>query len=541
MYADAGGDDALQPREARDASRLRHDPAISRGSPSWRPPMPFPIFRATPSPRLRSRGPHVQKLRCLLMVCFVAAAACAPAAHSPAGPAPPPAPPQAPPQAVPSHTVLRAADVSAVPADDPRIHEIVRAASAARVESDIRRLAGFGTRHTLSDTVSATRGIGAARRWIFAEFERISGACGGCLEVMFVSDVLAAGSHPRIPQEVEIVNVVAVQRGRSDPDRRVVLQGHYDSRASDVLDATIDAPGANDNASGTAAVLEVARLLTPHAFDATIVYAALAGEEQGLLGGEILAEHARAEGWHVEAVLNNDIIGNSRGITGLVDNTTARVFAPGIRPDAPEAELRRMLAFGGELDGPSRQLGRYVVRTADLYIPTLDVKLIYRLDRFGRGSDHTPFFLRGFPAVRISETHEDYTRQHQDLRTEDGIVYGDVADAVDFPYATRITALNAAALASLAWAPASPQNVTVRGAVQPHTTLRWEPVRSENLAGYRVYWREPTAAAWTHSRWVGDVTEFTIENVVVDNHFFGVAAVSASGQESLVVFPVPER
>jgi hypothetical protein len=421
--------------------------------------------------------------------------------------------------------------------DDPRIHEVVRASSPARIEADIRRLAAFGTRHTLSDTLSQTRGIGAARRWIFGEFQRISAACGGCLEVMHVSEVVAGGSHPRIPRDVNVVNVVAVQRGRTDPDRRVIVQGHYDSRASDVANAEIDAPGANDNGSGTAAVLEAARLLSQHRFDATIVYAALAGEEQSLHGGGIFAEHALREGWRIEAVLNNDIIGNSRGIAGLIDNTRARVFAPGIRPDAPEAELRRIMTFGGELDGPSRQLGRYVVRMADMYLPTLEVQLVYRLDRFGRGSDHTPFFLRGFPAIRISELHEDYTRQHQDLRTEGGIVYGDVADAVDFPYTAKMTALNAAALASLAWAPASPRNVTVAGAVQPHTTLRWEAVASENLAGYRIYWRAPTDAAWTHSRWVGNITEFVLENVVVDNWFFGVAAVSRSGHESLVVFP----
>jgi hypothetical protein len=421
--------------------------------------------------------------------------------------------------------------------DDPRIHEIVRAASPGRIEADIRRLEAFGTRHTLSDTVSQTRGIGAARRWIFAEFQRISAGCGGCLEVMYVSEVVAGGSHPRIPRDVNVANVVAVQRGLTDPDRRVIVQGHYDSRAADIANAEIDAPGANDNGSGTAAVLEAARLLTQHRFDATIVYAALAGEEQSLHGGGIFAEHALREGWTIEAVLNNDIIGNSRGIAGLIDNTRARVFAPGIRPDATEAELRRILTFGGELDGPSRQLGRYVVRMADMYLPTLDVQLVYRLDRFGRGSDHTPFFLRGFPAVRISELHEDYTRQHQDLRTEGGIAYGDVADAVDFPYTAKMTALNAAALASLAWAPASPRDVTGAGAVQPHTTLRWDAVASENLAGYRVYWRAPTEAAWTHSRWVGNVTEFVLENVVVDNWFFGVAAVSRSGHESLVVFP----
>ncbi len=477
--------------------------------------------------------PILPRLRYPLSVSLAAAAACAPTIQSRDAVAQQPVPPRV--------TTAASATAPGRPGDDHRIHDIVQAASPSRVERDIRRLAAFGTRHTLSDTLSTTRGIGAARRWIFAELERISAACGGCLQVIYVSDVLEAGAHPRVPQEVNIVNVVAVQRGTTDPDRRVIIQGHYDSRASDVLDAQIDAPGANDNASGTAAVLEAARLLTRYTFDATIVYAALAGEEQGLLGGDIFADHARSEGWRIEAVLNNDIIGNSRGITGLVDNSTARVFAPGIRPDATEAELRRMLAFGGELDGPSRQLARYVVRTADLYLPTLDVQLIYRLDRFGRGSDHTPFFLRGFPAVRISETHEDYTRQHQDLRVDGGIEYGDVADAVDFPYATRITALNAAALASLAWAPASPQNVTIAGAVQPHTTLRWDPVVFDNLAGYRVYWREPTAAAWTSSRWVGNLTEFTIENVVVDNHFFGIAAVSRTGQESLVVFPAPGR
>jgi Zn-dependent M28 family amino/carboxypeptidase len=423
------------------------------------------------------------------------------------------------------------------PADDARIHEIAGAASAARLERDIRRLEAFGTRHTMSDTLSATRGIGAARRWLFTEFERISAACGGCLEVMYVSDVVRGGSRPRIARDVEVVNVIAVQRGTTEPERRVIVQGHYDSRVTDVMDATSDAPGANDNGSGTAAVLEAARLLSRYRFDGTIVYAVLAGEEQSLLGGEIFAEHALREGWHVEAVLNNDIIGNTRGITGLVENTTARVFAPGIRPDAPEAELRRYLSTGGELDTPSRQLGRYVVRTAQRYLPSLDVQLVYRLDRFGRGSDHTPFFLRGFPAVRISETHEDYTRQHQDVRVENGIRYGDVADAVDFPYTAKMTGLNAAALAQLAWAPASPRNVTIAGAVQPHTTLRWQAVASPTLAGYRVYWRSPTAAAWEHSRWVGDVTEAVLENIVIDNHFFGVAAVSRTGQESLVVFP----
>lgn len=454
-------------------------------------------------------------------------AACAAPLQESARPADPPAPAAAAPSS----------PGSIPPATDPRLHEIVAAASDRRIEADIRRLAGFGTRHTMSDTLSATRGIGAARRWLHAEMERISGGCGGCLEVGYVSGVIPAGAQPRVPVETNIVNVVAIQRGSARPERFVILQGHYDSRVTDVLDAVSDAPGANDNASGTAVVLETARLLSRYTFPATIVYAALAGEEQGLLGGEILAEHALAQGWDVVAVLNNDIVGNTRGITGLADNTTARVFAPGLRPDIEEAELRRILYFGGELDGPSRQLARYLVDTAEHYLPTLTPQMIYRLDRFGRGSDHTPFFLRGYPAVRITETHEDYTRQHQDLRTENGIRYGDVADAVDFEYASRIAALNAAAAARLAWAPSAPRGVRVQGAVQPHTTLRWLPSEDPARAGYRLYWRRSDAPHWQHSRWVGEVDQFTLENLVIDNWFFGVAAVSHGGHESLVVFP----
>lgn len=474
-------------------------------------------------------------MRLLHLVALVALAAgvgCSTAA------APAPAPqPATEPQPAPAAAAPRTTPAGSPPGEDPRIAEIVDAVSADRIERDIRRLAAFGTRHTLSDTLSSRRGIGAARRWLHAEFASIARECGGCLEVGYVADVVRGGTHPRIQQDVQVVNVVAVQRGRTEPDRYLIVQGHYDSRVSDVMDALSDAPGANDNASGTAAVLEAARVLSRYDFDATIVYAALAGEEQGLFGGEILAEHALRQGWRVDAVLNNDIIGNTRGISGLVENTTARVFAPGLAPDTEAAELRRILLTGGELDTPSRQLGRHVVRTARRHLPALDVQLVYRLDRFGRGSDHAPFFYRGMPAVRISETHEDYTRQHQDVRIEDGIRYGDVPDEVDFAYTARLTALNAAALASLAWAPATPRGVEIRGAVQPHTTLRWEPVESANLLGYRLYWRNPTSPTWDRSRWVGDVTEHVLENLVIDNHFFGVAAVSRSGHESLVAFP----
>ncbi len=430
---------------------------------------------------------------------------------------------------------------AAATAEDPRLHEIISAVSARRMESDVRMLVSFGTRHTLSDTVSRTRGIGAARRWIHDEFRRISDQCGGCLEVRYISAVLPANPQQRLDREVEIVNVVAIQRGRTDPDRYVLLSGDIDSRVSDVMNAIADSPGANDNATGVAATLEAARVLSRYQMDASIVYAALSGEEQALLGGEILARYARENGWRLEAVINNDMIGNIKGITGVTSNTTARVFAPGLHPAIERPELERILRTGGELDTPSRQLGRYIKRVADTYMPNLDVKLIYRLDRFGRGGHHSPFFLEGFPAVRLMETHENYTRQHQDLRTENAVRYGDVIEGVDFEYAAAITALDAAVLASIAWAPPAPTEVWIAGAVQPSTTLRWGAVDARDLAGYRVYWRLPTEAAWTQSRWVGNVTEVTLENVIIDNYFFGVAAVDDSGHESLVVFPRPGR
>ncbi|CAN5664776.1 M20/M25/M40 family metallo-hydrolase [soil metagenome] len=419
--------------------------------------------------------------------------------------------------------------------EDPRIHAVVAAASPERIERDIRTLVSFGTRHTLSDTLSATRGIGAARRWIFDEFRRISAACGGCLEVRYISDIV--DSTTRIPRPTNVVNVVAIQRGRLEPNRYVLLSGDIDSRVTDPLNATSDSPGANDNASGVAATLEAARLLTRYQPDASIVYAALSGEEQGLFGGEIVARVAKREGWKLDAVINNDMVGNIAGIDGVIDNTTARVFAPGLAPSTTAAELRRILTTGGELDTPSRQLARYIDRVADTYFPNLDVEIIYRLDRYGRGGHHTPFFNEGYAAVRLMETHEDYNRQHQDLRTENGIAYGDVIEGVDFEYAAAMTALDAATLISLAWAPPAPDSVTIRGAVQPSPTLRWKAVTSPDLLGYRIYWRKPSEVNWTRSRFVGNVTEYTLENVIIDNYFFGVAAVDREGHESLVAFP----
>jgi hypothetical protein len=427
----------------------------------------------------------------------------------------------------------------AASSDDMR-YALAAAVSAERIESDIRTLVGFGTRHTLSETESATRGIGAARRWVEAEFKRISADCGGCLEVITVSGVIS--DQPRIPEPTEIVNVVAIQRGTLDPDRFVMMTGDIDSRVSDPLDSRSDSPGANDNASGLAGTLEAARVLSRHHFAGTIAYAALSGEEQGLFGGKILADHALKNGWRIKAVLNNDMIGNIAGIDGVVDNGTARVFSEGTRYVETDDEATTRRFNGGEVDSASRNLARYVDRMADEFVPNLNVMMIYRLDRFGRGGHHRPFNEVGIPGVRIMETHEHYDRQHQDLRSENGVEYGDVISGVNFDYARKLTSLNVVALAGMALAPPFPAEVTVSGAVQPSTTLSWkraEGKAADNLAGYKIYWRLTTDAQWSHSRSVGLVDTYTLENVVIDNYFFGVASVSRDGYESPVVFPGP--
>ena len=425
------------------------------------------------------------------------------------------------------------------PARDARVFGLVEAVSAARIERDVRTLVGFGTRHTLSDTLSPTRGIGAARRWIKAEFDSISAACGGCLEVSYQRAMISG--EDRIPDSTWVVSVVAVLRGEAEPDRYVIMTGDIDSRVSDVMNASDSSPGANDNASGMAGVLEAARVITSSddRFPASIVFAGLAGEEQGLYGGARMAEIAREEGWRIEAVLNNDMIGNIEGVDGVTDDGTTRVFSESPPAGSSEEDLRRMRFFGGEVDGPSRQLARYVDRIADLYLRNLDVIMIYRLDRFGRGGHHRPFNDAGFPAVRIMETHENYTRQHQDVRVEDGIAYGDVIEGVDFDYAAKLTGLNVAILSSLAWAPAPPDSVTIGGAVEPAARLAWSPV--PDAVGYKVYWRETTSPTWDRWIWVEDATEATMTGLVVDNYFFGVASVSAGGNESPVAFPSPAR
>ncbi len=424
--------------------------------------------------------------------------------------------------------------------DDALLHTLAAAPSPARLEADIAKLVNFGTRHTLSETTSETRGIGAARRWILSEFEAISEACGGCLEVMIIQDTVSG--ERRIPDPVNVASVIAIQRGTLDPNRMVAMSGDIDSRITDPMNATSESPGANDNASGMAGVLEAARILSQYEFPSSIVYMGLSGEEQGLFGGKIVAAHAREQGWDIQAVLNNDMIGNIAGINGVINNTTARVFSEGTRAveTAEEARLRRFT--GGEVDSASRNLARYIDRLADQYIPNLDVMMVYRLDRFGRGGHHRPFNDAGMPAVRIMETNEHYDRQHQDLRQEDARHYGDTIEYVDFNFAAKLTALNVVTLASLALAPPFPDAVEITGAVAPSTRLSWQMAdgqQAENLAGYKLYWRLTTAPQWTHSRYVGKVSEFTLENIVIDNYFFGVASVAENGAESPVVFPGP--
>ncbi|BFM12232.1 M20/M25/M40 family metallo-hydrolase [Simiduia litorea] len=438
-----------------------------------------------------------------------------------------------------TQTAVNAAAWQAPPSERAELYDLGVAAEAERIARDVTQLVAFGTRHTLSETDSTSRGIGASRRWIEAEFRRISASCGGCLEVILVADTV---SGKRIPQPTEVVNVIAIQKGKHDPKRVVMMAGDIDSRITDPMNAHDDSPGANDNGSGVAGVLEAARLLSQYQFNGSIVYAALSGEEQGLYGGAILAKYAQQQQWNIDAVLNNDMIGNIEGINGVIDNHTARVFSEGTRfvETTEEAKLRRFT--GGEVDSASRNLARFIKKVGEHYVPNLDIMMIYRLDRFGRGGHHRPFNEAGFPGVRIMETWEHYDRQHQDLRSEKGVTYGDTLAGVNFPYAAKLTSLNAVVLASMAWAPAPPARVEISGQVSANTTLTWAAADQANaklLAGYRIYWRLTTEAEWSHHRFVGKVESFTLDNIVIDNYYFGVAAVGLDGSESPVVFPGP--
>lgn len=416
-----------------------------------------------------------------------------------------------------------------------QLYTIIDSVSSKRIKADITTLANFGTRNTFSDTTSNSRGIGAARRWIKSEFESISKDCDNCLNVFYQKDLVKANGNDRIPSDTWIVNVAAIQKGTKYPDRYIIMSGDIDSRNSDGSNSTKDAPGANDNASGMAGTIEAARVLSKYKFENSIIYLGLSGEEQGLFGGKGFAEFSKNKGWDIIGVFNNDMIGNIKGVNGVISNRDFRIFSEPVPPTETERQRKLRRFYGGEVDGISRQLARYVYKTTKKYMPEMNPMMIYRLDRFGRGGHHRPFNDLGWAGIRIMEAHENYNQQHQDIRTENGIEYGDKLKFVNFNYAAKLTAVNAINLASLAWAPPAPKNVAIGGVVEPSAKLKWDKVKG--ATGYKIYWRDTTSPTWDYSRYVGDVSEFTLEGIVIDNYFFGVAAVGKDGFESVVAFP----
>lgn len=425
--------------------------------------------------------------------------------------------------------------VSTIAQTDQKIYDIIDAVSAERIKKDVKTLVDFGTRHTLSDTVSQTRGIGAARRWIKSEFENISTKCNNCLDVFYQKDLVKKGDGARIVHDVWVVNVLAVQKGTKYPNRYIIMSGDIDSRVSNPTDFTSDSPGANDNASGMAGTIEAARVLSKYSFENSIIYVGLSGEEQGLYGGKGLAAFAKEKGWDIIGILNNDMIGNIKGVDGVIDNRTFRIFSEPVPPIETERERNSRRFYGGEVDGISRQLARYVHKNVNTYMPEMNPMMVYRLDRFGRGGHHRPFNDAGFAGIRIMEAHENYTQQHQDIRTENGINYGDTFEHVNFHYAKKLTAVNAINLASIASAPPPPKDLAIGGIVKPSVKFKWDKV--DGAVGYKIYWRDTTSPTWDYSRYVGDVSQFTLEGIVIDNFFFGVASVGKDGYESMVVFP----
>ncbi|KHK91981.1 peptidase M28 [Novosphingobium malaysiense] len=413
--------------------------------------------------------------------------------------------------------------------------EPASAVSQARLRSDVQALVDFGTRHTLSSQTDSRRGIGAARRWAERHFRASSKACGNCLEIV-TPETMVSGS--RIPEPVRLVDVVAIQRGTERPNEVVIVQGHIDSRATDVMDAKSDAPGANDDGSGTALVLEAARVLSRHKYPATIVYAVLSGEEQGLFGGKLLADYARQQGWTVKAVLNNDIVGGSCGSDGYCDDTHVRVFSEGPRADATDDTRAAARRFGGENDSPSRNVSRFVAGLAGAVQDDLAVRQIWRADRMGRGGDQLPFLEQGYPAVRFTVAVEDYEHQHQDLRTEDGVTYGDTIEEMDFPYLAKVTRLNVATLAALASAPMPPAPVA-DAAVKTWTDVTWKPVNG--AAAYNVWRRRSNAPDWEIEPVVSHTqdTSVKLEGLRGDDWILGVSSIAADGSESPVAAAVP--
>ena len=419
-----------------------------------------------------------------------------------------------------------------------QIPKIIAEINPRNIENTIRKLVSFGTRNTLSVQNDPNRGIGAARDWLYSEFQKAAAQSGGRMTVQKQSFEQAKAQ--RVPQPTILTNIVATLKGTQPEsvNRVYVVSGHYDSMCRSAIDAKCDAPGANDDASGTAAVLEMARVMAKYTFDATIVFMAVPGEEQGLLGAAYFAEEAKKSKMDIEGMFTNDIIGNSLGGNGVRDTRTVRVFSEGVPSNetTQEATLRR--SVGGENDSQSRQLARFIKETAERYVPSMKVWMIYRRDRYGRGGDHQPFLERGYAAVRFTEPNENFQHQHQNVRTENGVKFGDLPEFVDFKYVANVARVNAAALAVLASAPARPKTA-VFPAAQYDTAIKWDANKEPDLAGYEIVWRDTTEAVWTHSKDVGNVLTFTMKGMSKDNYFFGVRAVDKHGNRSPVSYPRP--
>src|ERR1043165_1181201 len=425
----------------------------------------------------------------------------------------------------------------------PEIARMLRESDARNIERTIRKLVSFGTRNTLSTQDDPARGIGAARDWIYQEMQTYSRESGGRLKVELQTFEQQPGRFQRIQKPTKLTNVVATLQGTQEESkgRVYVVSGHYDSMCTSPTDAACDAPGANDDASGTAAVMELARVMSKRQFDATIVFMTVAGEEQGLVGSTYFAEQAKKQNVNVDAMFTNDIIGSSTGADGTRDDRTVRVFSEGVPSNAtpPEANTRR--SVGGENDSQSRQLARFIKETAERYMPSFRVWMVYRRDRYLRGGDHIPFLENGYPAVRFTEPNENYNHQHQNVRVEGGIQHGDLPQFDDFNYIAQVARVNCAALAALALAPARPSGVLIlTRRLTNDTDLQWAANKEPDLAGYEVVWRDTTEPTWTHSVWVGNVTSYTLK-MSKDNYFFGVRAVDREGNRSPVSYPRPQR
>ncbi|MEO3408582.1 M28 family peptidase [Mucilaginibacter sp. CAU 1740] len=424
---------------------------------------------------------------------------------------------------------------------DAGIKQMVDEVSSKNIEATIRKLVSFKSRHTLSDTTSKTAGSGAARNWIKAEMEKYALEANGRMTVQF--DTFTQPKSQRVDKPIKLKNVLAILKGTDPNDTRVYLvSGHYDSRINDVMDANGFEPGANDDASGTALSMELARVMAKRSFPATIIFMTVVGEEQGLFGSANVAKRAKAENWNVDAMLNNDIVGNTYGMeTDLKDNRSVRVFSDGVPTAATDKQVAALKSLGGENDSPSRELARYTKEIGERYVDQLDVKLIYRRDRYLRGGDHLPFLEQGLTAVRITEMNENFNRQHQNARTENGVEYGDLPDFVDFNYVQKVARMNLSVLANLASAPAQPQDVgVITSDLTNKTKLKWEaPATGKKPVGYYILMRETISPYWEKKFYVTDTTATL--NYSKDNYFFAVQSVDADGHESLPVFPKPLR